>query len=319
MSEFPTREGLTALRDLVHTATEAPKVHDLPGAEAITTIRDGHRLEVLPAVHTRHHVFGDPLSLAAWLLRHGDAARTEILVGDMLIVALLDPTDGPADAVSCQLAPHPVFGRWKGVFGRPLTQKQFHSFLRRVGDDFPGQIVGQERFSEADRLLKSVSGVQVAKDVKYETEIDARGVVTLASAGAKVKVSSEFPPDFEIEIPVFTDITITNYGHAAEPKYRIKILLEIDTSGEAPSFTLDAPDLPITMLAARKDAARCLREALGEGWIVGLGKPETKRTLVAPRPQLRGWQAIALRFDGGDCDDGPNSAGEAAPPSEPAE
>lgn len=324
MSEFPTREGLHALRDLVHPASEAPKVHDLPGAGAFTAIRDGHRLEVLPAVHTRHHVFGDPLSLAAWLLRHGEPESAEILVGSKSIEALLDPTDGPSDAVSCQLALHPVFDRWRAVFGYRMGQKAFHGFLRRVGDDFPAQVVGGERFSEADRLIKAASNVQIAKDTKYEAEIDSRGTVTLASVGGKVTVSSQFPPDFEIEVPIFTDIAITETAGSSpwthEPKYRIKVLLEIDASGDAPTFTLDAPDLPITMLAARKDAARCLREALGEGWIVGLGEPEVKRTLVAPRvsgvPFVQ-FLSRLIRVPSGDSQD--PTAGEAAPPAEVSE
>jgi len=317
------RDTIDALRAGLGAAPAAPNVKQLDGSDGIVFTPAGSAV-TLPAVSVRRHVFHDPQSLAGWLLDWTDMARVEVLVDETRVVAVVDGGQPQHDEIACDLKFHPVFDRWRAVFGKRLDQKALHSLLRRTVADFHGQEIampggGKERVGAGDKLLSAISKLQVRKDRSFRVDLGGKGETLLRASDEKNEATIDFPDLFEIEVPIFVDVALLDAEHGTiEPRYIIRVLVDMDLDDLAPRFTLSAPDLALQMLDARRDVARCLREKLGEGWTVGLGKAATQVILTAPRAVVApvvfasvtppgGWQAPSTpTTDTGDC--GPAAA-----------
>lgn len=281
-------DTLSSLRQAFGAAPAAPNVKQLEGSDGIVFSPDGSAV-TLPAVSVRRHVFHDPQSLAGWLLDWTDPDRVEVLVDEASVVAVVDADRPQHDEIACELTHHPVFDRWQQVFGKRLDQKALHSLLRRTMADFHGSEIAMpggkaERVGAGDKLLAGISKLQVRKDRSFRTEIGTKGETLLRASDEKNEASFELPDMFEIEVPIFVDVAVEDSEHGTlEPKYVIRVLVDLDLNDLVPRFTLTAPDLALQLLDARRDVARCLREKLGNGWTVGLGEAKTQVVLTAPR------------------------------------
>lgn len=283
-------DTLYAIRGALGASSE-PKFTQLPGSDGIVFAPDGSA-HSLPAVSVRRHTFHDPQSLAGWLLDWTDKDRVEVLVDETRVVAVVDAGDAQHDEIACELRYHPVFDRWRAVFGKPMDQKALHGLLRRTVSDFHGTEIAMpggasERVGAGDRLLSAISKLQVRKDANFRAELGSKGEVALRASDQKSEVSIDLPDMFEIEVPIFVDVAVEGPGGRVEPRYIIRVLVDLDLELLTPRFTLTAPDLALQLLDARRDVARCLREQLGEGWTVGLGAAKTQVVLTAPKqPQI---------------------------------
>ena len=317
------RDTIDALRAGLGAAPAAPNVKQLDGSDGIVFTPAGSAV-TLPAVSVRCHVFHDPQSLAGWLVDWTDSDRVEVLVDETRVVAVVDGEQPQHDEIECQLKFHPVFDRWRAVFGKRLDQKALHGLLRRTVADFCGREVtmpggATERVGPGDKLLAGISKLQVRKDRSFRVDLGTKGETLVRASDEKNEASFELPDMFEIEVPIFVGVEVLDKTFKpVEPKYIIRVLVEVDLDDLTPRFTLSAPDLALQMLDARRDVARCLREKLGEGWTVGLGKAATQVILTAPRAVVApvvfasvtppgGWQAPSTpTTDTGDC--GPAAA-----------
>lgn len=294
-------DTLSALRAALG-ASGVPNLKQLEGSDGIVFAPDGSAV-ILPAVSVRRHVFHDPQSLAGWLLDWTDKDRVEVLVDETRVVAVVDAESAQHDDVECSLRFHPVFDRWRMVFGRRLDQKALHSLLRRTVADFYGREVAMPggatgRVGAGDKLLAGISKLQVRKDRSFRADLGTKGEMLLKASDEKNEASFELPDMFEIEVPIFVDVALLDSEHGTiEPKYIIRVLVDLDLDDLTPRFTLTAPDIALQLLDARRDVARCLREQLGEGWTVGLGAARTQVILTAPKPPVRPIFAFASVVD----------------------
>ena len=253
----------------------------LHGAQATFHERDDHDVVRLPLGCRRLHAFADPLSLAAWLQREADPAAAEVLVGDGVVTALVSGRDVDADVVTVELTEHPVWARWKPAT-RAMNQKAFHKLLRaaivdtrelpRRGDD--------AYFSQGERLLREMGKIEVRGSVSWTQHIDERGTVALAASSDKTVVESQIPAEITLHVPIFVDVEVGGQV----PHYAIRALVQVDVVDGKPFFSLEFPDLALVMLQARKDVAACLRERLGEGWLVVLGEAKQEVVVLQRAP-----------------------------------
>ena len=254
---------------------------NIHGAQATMHERDDHDIVRLPLGFRRLHTLADPLSLAAWLTREANPRLAEVIVNTDEVVALVSGRDIEADVVSVKLTEHPVWARWKPAT-RAMPHKAFHKLLRaavvdtrelpRRGDD--------SYLSQGERLLAEMGKIEVKGATSFTQHIDERGLTTLAAADAKQSIESRIPAEIRLYVPIFVDVEV---GGVA-PHYEIRALVETSVVDGKPFFSLEFPDLALVMLEARKDVAACLRERLGEGWLVVLGEARQEVVVLQRAP-----------------------------------
>ena len=257
----------------------------LHGAQATFHERDDHDIVRLPLGFRRLHTLADPLSLAAWLTREADPDVAEVLVGDGVVTALVDGRDVDADVVTVELTEHPVWARWRPAT-RAMDQKSFHRLLRAAVVDTrePSRRGDDMHFSQGEKLLAEVGKIAVRGETSYARDIDERGTSTLVSEGGKTTVESKIPPEIMLYVPIYVDVEVDRQV----PHYPIRALVQIEVSNGKPFFSLEFPDLALVMLEARKDVAACLRERLGEGWLVVLGEAKQEVVVLQRAVDLAG-------------------------------
>lgn len=273
-------EAVGKALDAIQEPVVAPDLVENPsGHGSVVAIRDGYKLERLPGrtKKARYHTFHDLESFANWLNRHalGNANAVEILAGEQTVVAALNPADVTGDLLTCQLTFHPQFDAWRQVFGKTLSQKDFHSFVR--GNKKAFAAVGEAGFTSADVLLTELQKLNVVAGKELNAELDERGFYRFAGANQKANVGGSIPPEFKIVVPVFQGVNDAMKDDGSACLYVIEILLSmnVDSDGGV-TFRLDCPSLPLTLHEARLDAVEWLRKLLQEGFLVGLGRIELR-------------------------------------------
>ncbi len=273
------------------------------GCEASWVVQHTARLERVPLVFAREHVFADPVSLADWLKRNCEPRNAEILVDEEQVTATSGGRDVDADVVSVALTRHPTWARWLAG-ARTMDQKMFHRLLRGAKTDLrPKDVPAADddtKLYPGESLLEKLGTIKVGGETSYQREIDARGVTTLRSADQKQTVDCKLPDEFHIYVPMYVGVRVAG----VEPVYKVRVLVEIDIIQGQPVFKLEFPDLALTMLDARHDVAACLAEQLGSEWVVGLGR--FGRSLRAQQPGLDGLAIAKLAVDPQSTEDAPH-------------
>lgn len=267
-----TEGGAKALAAELQKPVVAPQLTGHPnGNDSLVAIRDGYKLEKLPGamVKARSHIFHDLTSFAEWLNRHADDQKqeTEILAGEDRVLAALSPTNPSGDIVTCLLRAHPRFQQWVAVFGKTLTQKSFHAFVRANQDAFPRS---GDKPSIGDVLGTELQRLQLVEGKDLQTELDERGFYRFAGASQKQNVGGAIPPRFTVVVPIFNGVRVPE-SDGAEQSYGLDCLLSMDVADGHVSFVVSCPSLPVVMHQARLDAVAWLRFLLTDGFLVGLG------------------------------------------------
>ena len=204
----------------------------------------------------REHTFDDLATFAAYLNRHGNAEKVELLLSGDCAVAALDPQATEPELITCNLDLHPTFKAWKEVLDNPMPQKVFHQLVR----GFRGSV------EDSEGLLAALRVVSVARKGEMKSEIDETGATRLNLLTETREMAGTLPPEFVVTTPVFRGI-LNETGE--EIRYSVEMLLSIDI--DAMAFTLNAPALALVEHQARQDVAAMLKRELNEGFLVGLG------------------------------------------------
>lgn len=271
--------ALKELAEVVKAATPlATAPIDNPNGDGqVMVVRQGYEVQELEGerVNARAHVFDDLRSLADWMNRHatdgeGDAAKgkknVEILASDKQVCALLVPTDLGSDCVTCPLRFHPLFAAWDTIFEKPMTQKQFHKFIRSVPDSFTNGM--------GETLAGSLLKLEAISGGKIELNLDELGYHKFQGGSSTMAVNGSLPPRFQILVPVIDGVSAPDQPEELK-KYVVDVFLEVDVKKDGdkmlPVFTVTAPTLPIVKHDARIDAVEWLTHLLADGFLVGLG------------------------------------------------
>jgi hypothetical protein len=286
--------ALGAVAALGDASPSVVTVPDPNGKGHTALIRDGYKVVQLAGrtKAKREHTFADAESFAAWLLRHADPQKTDILVDENQAVAMLDPRDEHADEVVMPIALHPRFARWAAIFGQKVSQKALYKFLVASFEDFPGAPVEgtNERFSFGEKLAADLLRFEAVRNSEVQIILDERGFTQFSAATDKVQVKGSIPPKFSIRVPMLTGAL--DPATSEEFVYEVEILLEVvppeaNTKGP-PAFILTCPKLQLVLTKARADLVVWLRHLLAEKpFLVGLGKAQTQSVPdIEPKPVL---------------------------------
>lgn len=261
------------------------------GNGAVFLRRSGYTLEQLSGakVPVPAHAFTDVAALADHLNRHADPAVAHILLDGALeiVVADLDPGDPVASKVTCELATHPRFARWAGVFGRALRQKQLLHLCIAAEEDFApvrsreGDVLG----TQSGQLSSQLRKFSAARKMDVEVELDETGATRFVGKAEKVTVSGTLPSRFTVQVPMFVGVKMRDPGLPKPPPgtelserewveatYALEVLLRVEVGDHGPSFHLECPSLPVVRHQALQDAASFLRGRLADGFLVGIGR-----------------------------------------------
>ncbi len=233
----------------------------------VVAVRDGYTLETLDGRDEgrRIHEFDDIKTFAAYLKRHATGEQTEILLGENLVRAAMDPKATRPEIINCSLNPHPTFAAWAEVFGQALSQRAFHALVRGF----------RSAVQDSEGILQALRVMSVGKKGEIQSEIDETGATRLNLVSERITMVATVPPEFVLLTPVYRGVTD---AEDVEIDYAIEILVTIDVEHFA--FTIEAPALELIKAQARKDVAEMLARELGEPFIVGLGTLEIDRRKV---------------------------------------
>lgn len=259
------------------------------GHGSLALVRDGYKLQDLQAaqVARRRHSFDDIRSFADWLNRRcpdtADRVRAEILAtapdkdGGHRISAVLNPEDQHSDSGVCLLTYHPLFQSWLGIFGKRLSQQEFHAHVRGVIASF----AQQQPVSFGNWLATELQKLKAITGRDLQVDLDQRGFVSFAMMTGTKKIEGEIPPSFALSLPIFMGVFPPSIPRELTDRveeeqaldYMIEVLLQTDVNDEGRIyFTATAPGLDQVIHQARMDAVAWLRSRLDEGFLVGLGK-----------------------------------------------
>jgi len=260
--------GELAIGDNKQVVVEAPEaIPEINALESpdgyghVVAVRDGYTLETLDGRDEgrRIHEFDDIKTFAAYLKRHATGDQTEILLGEKLVRAAMDPKAPRPEIIDCSLNPHPTFAAWTEAFNKPLSQRDFHALVRGF----------RSSVQDADGILQALRVMSVGKKGEVQSEIDETGATRLNLVSERVTMAATVQPEFVLLTPVYRGVT----GEAGEElDYPIEILVNIDV--EHFQFAIQAPALELVKEQARKDVAGMLSRELGESFLVGLGDLE---------------------------------------------
>ena len=244
---IPQIKTVNAGRHLVVAHHQDYTISRLPTAMRMKRLHEFHRLD----------------DFAAWLRRHARESSAEILMNEMGASALLDAEDPDTDVISCKLPKHPNFAAWHAaVFGKVLTQKQFHALVRA------------QRETLADpTLLEQLAVFAVATEGKMQVELDVTGYTRFVGGDERKNVTGRIPPEIIVTVPVFEGITraLPPGDPPDEYAYDLELLVSLEIGDGAPLFTITCPRLPLVMTEALRDAVEFLGRKLGDGFLVGAG------------------------------------------------
>ncbi len=266
--------GELAIGDNKQVVVEAPEaIPEINALESpdgyghVVAVRDGYTLETLDGRDEgrRIHEFDDIKTFAAYLKRHATGDQTEILLGEKLVRAAMDPKAPRPEIIDCSLNPHPTFAAWVEAFGQALSQRAFHALVRGF----------RSSVEDCDGILQALRVMSIGKKGEIQSEIDETGATRLNLVSERITMAATVQPEFVLLTPVYCGVT----DEAGEEiDYQIEILVNIDV--EHFQFTIEAPALELIKAQARKDVAGMLSRELGEPFIVGLGTLEIDRRKV---------------------------------------
>lgn len=244
------------------------------GDGKLVIVREGYTVHPLPGErqNARTHVFGDIASLAAWLTREVVEDRrhsVDLLVAEKQITAHLDSRNPCADVVTCPLVFHPSYVAWSAVFGKALTQKEFHAFIRGQIDTFAG--------NAGDQLANEITKINLISGRELTMELDPLGYHRVHGSTSKAGIDAALPPRFQIVIPILLGVREED---DVEAKYVIDVFLSADVvededGDKAVKLGVAASNLPLVLYEARLDAVAYLKR-LAVGFDVMLGQAATK-------------------------------------------
>lgn len=239
------------------------EVVEAPNGSKHVVSRTDYEVTALPQEREgkRAHEFDDVQSFAEWMVKHGDPANAEVLVGPDTIRAVLKPAEGEPEVVTCRLVAHPAFKAWVDVLDHDMRLAGFLDLARGFS----------EYVVESDELLAALRGFKLIRGGEFTQTIDEMGAVRLIGTSEKADVSIRIPPELLVDTPVFTgigrgDMDLVTY------ELHLFVSMTIGEAGNHVTFKLSCPGLPLVMKEARDDAAAFAREKLGDAFLVGLGE-----------------------------------------------
>ncbi|MHC4711989.1 MAG: hypothetical protein ACYTAN_01785 [Planctomycetota bacterium] len=288
------------------------------GDGVLYAVRDGWNVERQrgPRRGCRAHIFHDPQSFAAWLNRHaGDppppesvelagpddpmpaaivaasrAYHCEILAGEDVVTAALNPRDPHGDVVVYEYRFDPVFTALREKLDERLSQRELMLFLRGIGT----------RIVDADVLLSSLSTLIVKSGASLESHVDETGYTRVRVVGESNDVEARIAPRFVVVTPIIEGVLKGVGGPPAA--YSLEVFVETEVRPGELLFTLRLPTLEADLRCARRDAVAYLAELLTAGpFLIGSGDV---RLLEAPMPVWPGhgcpWAEAQERAERGD-------------------
>jgi hypothetical protein len=221
----------------------------------------------------------DLASFAAYLNRNARTSACDVLISEKCASADLQPGECSGSTVTCDMAYHPRFRRWREACGKGLTQRQFLAIVTAARGDFAPQKAtnGADAGTEGDTLASNLMRMTVKKDEVYESEVDERGTIRFRSGAGRVDVGGAIPGRFTVRVPVFLGVEGPD---GTEPTYPLEIMVQLDVE-TAPVFTLSAPGVDLVVLDALNGARAFLESKLEKDFLVGAGE---RRVATVPVP-----------------------------------
>lgn len=257
---------LSDLLKLILSVTEKasaafdPIATDRNNPQRVILARDGYKLIELPrgkgASPAEMHSFDDVPSLVAWLKRRADATTAQIYAdaGDGRITALTSAR-WDRSAVTCDIAEDPGFRALGAALGKALTQESLRALMHRLRDSLANSTDAITAISTFDA---TISGT-------ITQHIDPK---TGAKKLRAVSAGTEYP----INLPAELVFTLPIYVSGAPTRITISLCPDV-VAGRPVTFALTWPEREAVMDAAFRAQVAALRLALGDGWLVMLGKP----------------------------------------------
>lgn len=235
-------------------------------------VRDGYHVHHAPpaTVGVPAHTFHDVRSFGEWLNCHADAGTAQVLVGEGLAIAHVDPQDPNGARVMLLMRHHPRVERWLGVLGKNLTQEGFSELLTagRRDTDLLQDSAGHDIGWMGTELAEQARNFALAFSGDLKRRVDQHGVVRFSGATSEQTVSGQLPPEFSVHVPFFLGVEL----HGEEPLYTLELGIGISTRGGEPAFVLRAPALDEVAYEARLDLVTHLRDVLHDDFLVGMGE-----------------------------------------------
>lgn len=256
------KETLTELMNQTAKPVASPAPVAIDDSSRIVAVKDGYKLQVLdvPVVKARRHNFHDLDSFAGFAVdRYGaaDGQRTSDVIVDVGMLTLdAGPNSDLADVVTCDIAQHPRWRRWRQLLNVPLTQRVFARAVRTALEDFPDSVSrdGVKLGSAGKDLLTQLSKMGVAGTSEFTCEIGQNGEVIASGRNASSSVSATIPVSFTLCLPVMKGAK----KDGQYVSYDVEVFIELDVANGPPKFTLSTPGFDVVWDKALDDAATYL-------------------------------------------------------------
>ena len=230
------------------------EIIDTPAGQLLAQ-RDGISVRLAPVGRAskpgRLHTFQDVSSFAAWLLKHAKP-ETEILADFGEGFAALPAQQWGGDLLQCKPRLHPAWVALEGLSGKPLRQPEFYQQLLKL-----------QTYLKDQGVLAKVASLEVKTSGKIVANVDP-------NTGATKLVSVEKDTSYPVNLPA--EIAFALPLHIGGEPVEVKASLLPAVSDAGLTLTLTVKERDLVLLAAWQKQVDDLRAALGEGWLVGLGK-----------------------------------------------
>jgi len=204
------------------------------------------------------------------VLRHADAAKTEISVSEDEVIAVLDGQRLNPDRVTCELLFHPSFAAWGGALNRKLSQRDFHQLVRANRGTLG---------TAAEDLLLNLSQMKAVSGGEVSVHIAPTGYTQFSGRSASTEIEGSLPPEIQAMTPIFDGVedleVLGDDDEAPLQEYQLDILIEVEEKGGEFFFRLTDPGLDLVMRAAKRGIKtfldHLLRDVTGAKFLVGMG------------------------------------------------
>jgi hypothetical protein len=208
----------------------------------------------------RNHIFHDHLSFAAYVAREAKGEDSLILAdasSEVIRAVLRESYTEQPEFVLMKPTIHPMFEPWLAILDKRIPVLQFGLFCARNRSTIvepPGR-----------QVALTFQQIKMAKTIEVNRGVGAKalnGIVIQTDIGGKSTSDLvEIPESIKIECPVYIG------------SYALEIVLDVLITGEDDEVVVY---VTCPLLAARRNEAfesfvLGIREALGPGYIVGLG------------------------------------------------
>lgn len=248
-------------------------LHDVDGKTWFLT-RDGHTLDHKPTMRTgqRLHEFHSVGSLAAWLNRHADPSKTDVLVNTngLRVDALLDPRDANGEHVTARMLLHPRLRHWHGKFNMMLSQNQLYEVLlagredTALTTDSAGKLLDGHFYG--DELARQLLQMRAVKSTDIDVRYNEMGTMIWSGRNDTVRVDGKLPSHFSIEVPFFEEM-----GEEFQYHLRLELRMTVIEKSD-PQFKLSCPEIAMRLLEASNDLVEnFFKPALDDAFLVSVG------------------------------------------------